>query len=53
MMVLPENAKTLKEIHHSEGLRLRDGANSIYGIRVDGIPKAPDNYYLPRDISKY
>jgi hypothetical protein len=50
--VLPKEAKTLNEIKNSGDLRLRDEAQPIHGIRLDGIPKGPDTYYHPRDIAK-
>ena len=50
--VLPKDAKTLQEINNSGNLRLRDEAQPIHGIRLDGIPRGPDTYYHPRDISK-
>ena len=48
--VLPEEAKTQFEIDNSGDLKLKDGAQPIFGIRMDGIPKGPASYYHPRDI---
>ena len=50
MVVMPDDSKTLAEITQSGGLNLRDGAESTWGIRMDGIPKAPDNYYHQKDL---
>ena len=53
MMVVPPESMTLTEINTSPEHRFRDGAETVFGIRVDGISKAPDNYYVPRDIEKF
>ena len=50
MTTVAPDAKTLAEINNCGGLRLKDGAESIRAVRIDGIPKAPDSYYLPKDI---
>ena len=52
MSVAPADAQTLYEINQSGNLKLKDEAQSIWGIRVDGIPRGPDSYYLQKDVIK-
>jgi hypothetical protein len=53
-MVVAEDARTMREVAQSGDMKLKDGANPVplFGIRLDGVPKAPDNYYLTSDIAK-
>ena len=52
MAVAPAEAQTLYEINQSGNLKLKDEAQSIWGIRADGIPRGPDSYYLQKDVIK-
>ena len=51
LLVAPRDAKTENEVAHIPGLKLKDGATSIFGIRDDGVPNSPADYYLPKHIS--
>ena len=48
--VVPAEAKTLSDIKQAGNCFIKEGAESVLALRMDGIPKAPDNYFLPRDI---
>ena len=50
MMVVSHDAMTENEVAHTKGKKLKDEAMAVYGIRDDGVPRGPDNYYLASDI---
>ena len=48
--VVPAEAMTLSEIKKAGNCSVKEGAESVLALRMDVIPKAPDSYFLPRDI---
>ena len=51
MEVLPKGSLTELEIGHTAGVRLKDGAASIYGIRLDYMG-GPGHFFKVEDIEK-